>query len=182
MKIKDFKEIIEIPQGIKASAEDGILIVSKENKMVKKAMKHKEVKVSVDGNNIIVSFKKGDKREKMMANTFISHIKTMFRGVVEGHTYKLKICSGHFPINVSLSGSKFTVSNFLGEKKPRETKIRDGANVKIEGDHITVSGVDRDLVSQTAAQIEMLTRVRGRDLRIFQDGIYIINKDGVAVA
>ena len=29
----------------------------------------------------------------------------MIRGVSEGHVYKMKICSGHFPMNVSLSGN-----------------------------------------------------------------------------
>jgi large subunit ribosomal protein L6 len=106
----------------------------------------------------------------------------MFVGVEKGHTYKLKICSGHFPMTVSLSGSKFAVNNFLGEKTPREMKIKTGAVVKIEGDHITVDSAYKEIASQVAADIERLTRVRGRDLRIFQDGIYIINKDGESVA
>ena len=81
-------------------------------------------------------------------------------------------------MNVAVSGNKFVVSNFLGEKTPRELGIKDGADVKIEGDMVTVQSINKELASQTAADIERLTKVKGRDLRIFQDGIYIIDKDG----
>ena len=37
-------------------------------------------------------------------------------------------------------------------------------------------GSDRDGVAQTAANIEQATIVRNRDRRIFQDGIYLIEK------
>ena len=102
----------------------------------------------------------------------------MIKGVSEGHIYKLKICSGHFPMNTAVNGNKFVVNNFLGEKTPRELDIKEGASVKIEGDIVIVEGIDKELVSQTAASIEILTKVKGKDKRIFQDGIYITEKDG----
>ncbi len=81
-------------------------------------------------------------------------------------------------MNVSVNGNNFVVNNFLGEKTPRELVLREGADVKIEGDIVTVESVDKELAAQTAADIEMLTKIKGRDLRIYQDGIYITNKDG----
>ena len=43
---------------------------------------------------------------------------------------------------------------------------------------IEVEGTDKELTSQQAASIEQLTRRPGYDKRVFQDGIYIIEKDG----
>ena len=49
--------------------------------------------------------------------------------------------------------------------------------VKVENkSDVFVSGVDREKVGQTAAIIEKACRIRGRDRRIFQDGIYIVSK------
>ena len=102
----------------------------------------------------------------------------MIKGVAEGHVYRLKICSGHFPMNVSVSGNEFSVANFLGEKTPRKLSVKEGASVKVEGQEVVVESMNKELAGQTAADIELLTKVKGRDRRIFQDGIFIINKDG----
>lgn len=79
-------------------------------------------------------------------------------------------------MNVSLAGSKLSVKNFLGEKIPRITEIPQGVAVKIEGDKITVTSIDTELGGRTSSNIEQLTRIARRDRRIFQDGIYIIQK------
>lgn len=182
MKIKDFSEKIEIPSGVEVKVDDGVVNVSHNGKNITKNLKNKQVVVGVEENNVVIKIKKGTKKEKTIAGTFKAHVKNMLNGVLKNCVYKLKICSGHFPMNVAASGNKFIISNFLGEKTPREMHIKSGVEVKIEGDIITVEGPDKELASQVAADIEMLTRVRGRDLRIFQDGIYIINKNGEEVA
>jgi large subunit ribosomal protein L6 len=105
----------------------------------------------------------------------------MIKGATEGHVYKLKVCSGHFPMNVAVAGKDFVVKNFLGEKKPRQVAIKEGVDVKVEGEIVTVESCDKELAGQTAADIETLTRITNRDLRIFQDGIYITEKDGKPV-
>lgn len=178
MKIKSFEEKIEIPEGVEVKIDNGVVSVSGNGKTVTKALSHRKVNLSVADKNIVLAFKNGTKREKTMSGTFKAHIKNMFKGVIEGHVYKLKICSGHFPMNVSVSGNKLVINNFLGEKIPRGLDIKEGVDVKIEGDIISVNGIDKELTAQTAADIEILTKVKGKDLRIFQDGIYITNKDG----
>ncbi len=57
-------------------------------------------------------------------------------------------------------------------------KLKEGVSIKVEGDMINVESIDKGLAGQTAADIEQLTRRTNYDTRIFQDGIYIINKDG----
>ena len=102
----------------------------------------------------------------------------MLSGVKDGHKYVLKICAGHFPMNISMSGNQLIVKNFLGEKFPRVLQIKQGVTVKVEGDKVNVDSPDKELAGTTASDIEGLTRRPGFDTRIFQDGIYMIIKDG----
>jgi large subunit ribosomal protein L6 len=181
MKIEKFEEKIEIPPELEVTIDKNMVSVKNKDRIVSRELRNKQVSIIVKEKHVIISFIKGSKKEKMVAGTFKAHIKNMFKGALKDHLYKLKICSGHFPMNISLNNGKFVVNNFLGEKVPRELKIKTGANVKIEGDLITIESSDKELASQTAANIERLTKVRGRDLRIFQDGIYIIEKDGKGI-
>ena len=45
-----------------------------------------------------------------------------------------------------------------------------------EQDDVTVTGSDREKVGQTAANIERACKIKKRDRRVFQDGIYIVSK------
>ena len=82
----------------------------------------------------------------------------------------------HFPMKIAVKGDKFIIENFLGEKAPRSAMILAGAKVTIKGNEVFVTGSDLEKVSQTAANIERATKIRGFDPRVFQDGIYIVEK------
>lgn len=181
MKIDKLEKSVNIPEGVNFSYSNGFVKVSGPKGEVEKKLFHPGLDiVSADG-NVNLSYCKATKREKAMIFTFVAHIKNLFKGVTQGHTYELKICSGHFPMNVSLSGDSFTVKNFIGEKVPRTLKIKNNVSVKISGDQIIVEHINKEFASQIAADIETLTKRRGFDTRIFQDGIYIVNKDGKAI-
>ena len=111
-------------------------------------------------------------------NTIASHIKNMIKGVQEKFEYQLKICFSHFPINVEIKDKEAIIKNFLGEKIPRKTKIPEGVEVEVDKDIIKVRSVNKELAGQVAADFEIATKIRKRDKRVFQDGIFIINKAG----
>ena len=137
---------------------------------------HPLVSMKKECNNILLSTKSSKKKSKRMMHSYQAHILNLFRGAKEGFVYKLKICSGHFPMTVKQEGEKVVVSNFLGEKIPRTAQIMPSAKVKIDKDTITVEAPNVESAGQTAANIETATRIKGRDRRTFQDGIYIIEK------
>lgn len=174
---KEIKAEIEIPEGITVEVGESIKIKGKAGEITKKLF-NPNVKISKEGNKIMFKALKTTKREQKLVNTFKAHIKNMLKGCIEAYTYKLKICSGHFPMNVSVKGNEFVVKNFFGEKIPRVLKIKEGAKVKVEGDVINVESPNKEIAGQVAADIEQLT-IRGNyDLRIFQDGIWIFEKCG----
>lgn len=178
MAKKDLIEKLEIPEGISVSKEESFLIVKGEKGDVKRKFDNPLVKIELKNNEIVLSAKAAGKKEKSIVFTYRAHLKNMFKGVQETFVYKLKICSGHFPMNVSVSNDKLVIKNFLGEKVPRGLKLKQSVEVKVEGNIITVESPDKEIAGQVAADIEQRTRRPGFDKRIFQDGIYIIEKAG----
>jgi len=172
----DIRDETQLPEGVTASYANNILTMKGPKGEVAKAMKEPKLQIEAKGNMIVVSCKNGTRREKRMANTFNAHIENMIAGVQKQYRYQLKVCSGHFPMNVAVQGDRFVVKNFLGEKFPRTMKIKKGATVKVEGDKITIESCDKDIAGTIASDIELLTAKRNRDLRVFQDGIYMIEK------
>jgi len=52
----------------------------------------------------------------------------------------------------------------------------------IRGDTVTLEGKDLELLGNTAAKIERLSKIKNFDPRVFQDGIYIVRKGDVLEA
>jgi len=121
------------------------------------------------------------KKGKRFLYSIQSHIKNLVLGAAEGHSYVLKICASHFPMNVAVQNKQLIVKNMLGEKFPRTLPLKEGVSVKVEGDKIIVESADVEIAGTTASDIEKLAKRASFDPRIFQDGIYIISKDGQGV-
>jgi len=178
MKIKDFEEKMEVPEGVQATIAGSELTVKGPKAELKRKFETPRFSISTEGSQIVFRAKEYTKKDKTLLGTFKAHIRNMFKGATEGHEYVLKVCSGHFPMNVDVKDGELRVKNLLGEKIPRVYKFSKDVDVKVEGDMVHVTGNEKEKVAQTAASIEQLTRRSNFDRRIFQDGIYIVNKDG----
>jgi len=171
---KTIQEIIEIPEGMAAEIDGGMIKLKKGSEEVGRKLVYD---VKKEDNKLVIKCEDATKKKKRLIKTEAAHIKGMISGLKEKYEYKLQICSVHFPMSVSISGNVVSVKNFLGETKERKAKIVPGVEVKIEKDIITVRGSDKEKTGQTAANIEKATRIRNRDRRVFQDGIYITEKE-----
>ena len=147
---------------------------------IERELWHPGVQIAIDEsmNEVFIRTESTRKKQKAIAGTFASHINNMITGVREGFFYRLKAVHAHFPIQVAVTkdGRGVSISNFLGERRPRIAKLMDGVKVEIRGSEILVSGVDKEAVGQSAANIEQATRIKGYDPRVFQDGIYLVEK------
>ena len=172
---KKLTKEIEIPEKVEVVIDETITIKGEKGEN-RKRLFYPTVKISKKDNKIVIEPIKFTKREKKIINTYIAHLNNMIKGVQELYTYKVKICSSHFPMSVSVSGNELVVKNFYGEKVPRRAKIVEGVDVKINGEEIVITGTNKESVGQTAANMEKSTRITNRDRRIFQDGLWIMEK------
>jgi large subunit ribosomal protein L6 len=175
---KELFQNIEIPEGIEVKIEENTLIVKGPEGENKRTFNINKLVFEKKGNQIIIGSKEATKKEKKMMNTITTHIKNMFKGLQKKFEYKLKICFSHFPITVKIENNEGIIKNFLGEKIPRKSKIPKGVDVKIDKEIIKITSFDKELAGQTAANFERATKIRMKDRRVFQDGIFIINKAG----
>jgi large subunit ribosomal protein L6 len=177
----NIRDTVEIPEGVTVQIGSPTIKVSGPKGDVERRMSHPMIGITQEDKKIVFEMKKGTKREKMMLKTFKAHLKNMLQGVNEEYTYKLKVCSSHFPMTVTKEGNIITVKNFLGEKIPRIAKIMEGTVVEVNGQDITVTSNNKENAGQTAANIEKSTRLTNKDRRRFQDGIFITEKAGVKI-
>jgi len=113
---------------------------------------------------------------KALLHTWESHTKNLIVGVTKGFEAKMKSVAAHFPMKVQVKDETLLIENFLGEKYPRTANLVMGVHATVEGDFVVLSGIDIEHVGQSAANIERATRIRDYDPRVFQDGIYIIER------
>ncbi|AYK15583.1 MAG: 50S ribosomal protein L6 [Methanosarcina flavescens] len=174
--VKEIARTIEIPEGISVSFSQDVFTVRGPLGTVERKLWYPGIKIDVREGEVVVDAVSSRKEQKAMVGTFTSHIKNLIKGVNEGFECKMSIVYSHFPMQVKVDGKSFIIGNFLGEKKPRVAKILGETKVKVTGNEVTITGINKEDVGQTAANIEQKTKIRRFDPRIFQDGIYIVQK------
>lgn len=178
MAKKIFEKSLDILDKVKVEVVNGIVKVEGPNGKLERFFNYPNIALSIENNHVVFRCNDFRKKDKTMFGTIRAHINNMMNGVVEPFVYKLKICSGHFPMNVTFKNNVFSVKNFLGEKVPRLVKLDDDVDVKINGEEIVIKSINKEKAGTNAAKIENLMRAPNLDRRIFQDGIYIVSKAG----
>lgn len=169
---------VEAPASVKISKEGNVLSVKGKLGIVKKDFTKLPATITVQGNKITIKPYGKRRRDLAVTNTARSIIESMIKGVEKGYTYKLKIVFAHFPISVKVKGKEVSVENFFGERAPRIAKIvGDATKVSVVGEDVIVQGPSLEDVSQTAANIELSTKIKDKDQRVFLDGIYVYSRE-----
>lgn len=171
---------IELPDDVSASVDRLDLTVEGPNGAVTRRLWYPDITISVtdgeEGDVVRIENDTTDAKTLATVGTFESHIQNILHGVTEGWEYEMEVFYSHFPMQVNVEGGEIVITNFLGETASRRTDIRGETDVQISDEEITLSGPDIEDVGQTAADIEQLTRVKDKDPRVFQDGVYITQK------
>lgn len=171
---------VTIPSDVEADISGMKIIVKGAKGTLEKEFIHPmfsgKIRMEKKENEIEITSLTKSRKVKAMVGTIAAHIRNMIKGVTGGYTYKLKIVYMHFPFTVKLDNNIVTVSNFLGGKSVRKAKIVGETKVEIKGDEIIVSGINREDVGQTCANLERSTKISSRDRRVFQDGIFLVSK------
>jgi len=167
---------IRVPNGVQAQLTGRVLTVSGPKGTLTRDLADTAIQVLVDHGRIFLTTQFPSRRRLAIFGMYEATIRNMIDGVSKGFKARLRMVGSHFPMNAEIKEGEVLINNFLGERYPRKAKICPGVSVTVEGDYITVSGIDRESVAQTAANIEQATVVRHKDRRIFQDGVYLVAK------
>ncbi|MHA1324931.1 MAG: 50S ribosomal protein L6, partial [Candidatus Helarchaeota archaeon] len=115
--------------------------------------------------------------EKSLLFTIASHINNLVKGSQANFIYRMKIVYAHFPMTIRVENKTVYIENFLGERAPRKAKIfGEKTKVTVEGDEIIIESPYIEDAGQTAANIQLVTKIKNKDPRVFQDGIYLYRK------
>lgn len=174
--VKEIARQVEIPEGVDVSVEGSQVTVNGPKGNLSRKLSYPEIEIKKEDSYLVVNSKLDRKQQRAMVGTLAAHASNMIAGVTRGFEYKMKVVYSHFPIQLKAASGELVISNFLGERKSRSAKILDGVKVDVLKDEVVVTGIDKENVGQTMANIEQATRVRGFDIRVFQDGVYLVEK------
>ncbi|MBU0953132.1 MAG: 50S ribosomal protein L6 [Nanoarchaeota archaeon] len=180
---------LPIPEGATAAAKGTALTVTGPKGELTRTFENTQIEFALTGKEIVIRTKKdastvrkkGDeefvrRRTGTLMGTWQAHMKNMFLGVQQGFEARLKIIFSHFPIKIAVEGDTVVISNFLGERAPRKAKVIPGIEVKVQKDEVIITGINVEDVGNTAANIEIATKINKFDRRVFQDGCHLIQK------
>ncbi len=179
-KLDHVSHEINLAEGSSSSIAGDVVTVSNDGKSLSREFRHPKVTVTQGNSSLVVFCDLPRRADKAIAGTWAAHLRNMVKGLEEGFEYKLRAVYSHFPMTLKVEGNRMKINNLFGEKVPRVAKLPwspSEVEVKVENKtEVTVKGSDREKVGQTAANIERACRIRNRDRRVFQDGIYITSK------
>ncbi|HTT26430.1 MAG TPA: 50S ribosomal protein L6 [Thermoplasmata archaeon] len=169
---------LPVPAGVTLTAGVGTIAVKGPKGTVERLFPSDALDVQVAKGTVTLTLKvpAERKRSKALLHTWEAHVRNLLLGVTGGFEARMKIVAAHFPMKVAVKEGQLVIENFLGEKYPRTAPLRPGVQAKVDGEFVILSGNDVELVGQSSANIERATHIRDYDPRVFQDGIYIVER------
>jgi large subunit ribosomal protein L6 len=157
------KKPIEIPEGVDVEIKNSVVSVKGPKGILDRDFKDF---VKIDKQDKIIQLLPVSKGERAKAfwGTYTSHLKNMIEGVKEGFSKELVLEGVGFRVAIEGKDLVFNV----GFSHPVKFKIPEGVEIKVEKNNIEISGIDKQLVGQTAAEIRALKKpepYKGKGIR-----------------
>ena len=162
---------VDIPKGVETKLSDTELAVkgSKGNLMLQL---HGSIGVSQDGTQLKVAAKDGSREANALAGTFRALISNMMVGVSHGFQKKLELQG----VGYRAKAQGKTVNLTLGYSHPIDYQLPDGVTADTPSQtEIVISGADKQLVGQVAAEIRDFRRpepYKGKGVRYANERVY----------
>ena len=175
-QVEKFQDQVDIPEGVKVTQNKHMLKFEGPLGKTFKSFRKIPVNVEITEGKVLLKTINFKKRDYSILHTARSIIRNICEGLVEGYTIKMKVVYAHFPITVKVEGKTILIENFQGERAPRKTHIVGNTKVIPKGEDVILTGEVWTDITQTAANIELKTKVKNKDHRVFLDGIYSYEK------
>ena len=144
---------IQIPSGVTITvADDAITVVGPKGQLVVPHLS--DVTVSVVEGNIIVVRKDDERIAKAQHGLQRALLNNAVDGVTKAFEKKLEVNG----VGYRVTGGGQVIDMALGFSHPVQYTAREGVNLEVNKMEITVSGIDKQLVGQTAAEIRSLKK------------------------
>lgn len=173
------EKIVEIPEGIEVNLEGDSLAIKGPRGELRREFKDPEIKTGVEKGRIVFSTESRKRKTSALLGTWAALARNMIGGVSYGWVCRLRLVYSHFPVKLKVEEGRLVIQNFLGERKSRIARLLPGTEARVDKDEIIVTGADKELVGQACANIEQTCTIKGRDRRVFGDGIWILGKPEV---
>lgn len=155
---------VTIPKGVTVSIADGVL-KAKGPKGEESLDVHPAVTATVEDDKIVVAPANGEKLARAMYGTFRALTANVITGVTEGYMKRLEIQGVGF--RAQLQGKKLVLN--IGFCHTVDIEAPQGIEFKVpDATHIEVSGINKQLVGQTAASIRAVRKpepYKGKGIR-----------------
>lgn len=146
------KKPIEIPDKTKVTCQSGIITVQGKNGTLTQVV-NPAVDLKIGKDQIEVVLKANDRQSRAMQGMMRSLVQNMITGVSSGFERVLEINGIGYRAEVK---GKSIILN-LGYSHPINFDLPKGIDAKVEKNNVvTISGIDKHLLGQTAAQIRQL--------------------------
>jgi len=142
------KQPIQVPENVEVKIEGNLVIVKGPKGELKNQIRQ-EIKAKIEENNVKLRPAILNKETQALWGTYRALIANMIEGVTNGFEKKLEIIGVGYKAELK---DKNLVLN-LGYSHPIEMEAPEGIEFKTERNTIIVSGIDKQLVSQIAANI-----------------------------
>ena len=139
---------IDIPAGVKIEIKGQDISVTGKKGSLSRSVRP-EIEVKVEDNQILVSGDENDKKINAFRGLTRSLINNMVVGVSEGFK-KVLVIEG-VGYRATLEGGTLSLS--LGYASPIQYVPPEGVEIKIDGNRVIVSGIDKKTVGEVAAKI-----------------------------
>lgn len=190
MRNSHSEEELPIPEGVKVSIKNRNVVVEGPRGKLSKSLGHLAVSFTHPKKDLIkIELHHGIRKSVATLRTVRTLINNLIIGVTKGYKYKMRYVYAHFPINVNLEKNsesgcwEVEIRNFIGEKLVRRVVLRPGVEVEASKnvkDQLELSGNSLEDVSQGAADIQQICKVRNKDIRKFLDGLYVSERGNIA--
>ena len=170
---------IKIPEGVSVTVEDNVVTVKGPKGELSNTF-DKQFKINVEDNSVSIDRPNDLKTTKSLHGTTNALIKNMIIGVSEGYKKELEIVGVGYRFNVQ--GNKIVVN--AGFSHPVEVSVPSDFKVEqVSTTEIAISGIDKQKVSEFAANIRKLRKpepYKGKGIRF--KGEHIRRKEGKKAA
>ena len=148
---------IAIPAGVTVDIAENNKVTVKGPKGTLERVLPKEMDIKLEGTEVVVGRPNDLKKMKSLHGLTRTLINNMVIGVSTGYEKKLEVNGVGY--KAQKSGKKLTLS--LGYSHPVEMEDPEGIETVVEGNIITVKGIDKEKVGQFASEIrDSLIRAR----------------------